>query len=429
MLYLWWFRLFSYLGTSNTECMNAYLFLIGLCTIIIISFFTGHLSKRTNVPSVLVLILLGVGIRQLLDHFKIEPDFFNVLELLGIVGLIMIVLEAALDLELRRDKWPIIWKSFVIAALSLLFTSVSIACVIQGFIPSIDFLAAIVYALPLSIMSSAIIIPSVANLSEYKKEFLIYESTFSDILGIMVFYMIIENLEVEGMRQLSLAIGSNIFLTLVISLILSYVLLYIIQNIKGEARFFLFLSVLVLLYAVGKLFHLSSLIIILMFGLLLRNHKVLLSGKLEEWLKDSNLENVFEQFRMITIETAFLVRTFFFVVFGITLPLASLLSWNVWIISLIFLAITYLLRYLLFAIVEQKDYMPQVFIAPKGLITVLLFFAIPDDLKNEGFESGVLFVVIIATSLVMAWALIARNKKNEPDLEDIIRGSEELAEN
>lgn len=390
--------------------MNPYLFLIGLCVIIIISFFTNVLGRKTNIPSVLILIGLGVGIQQLLLYFEMEPDYSNTLELLGIVGLIMIVLEAALDLELTREKWPVIWKSFTIASLSLPLTSIAISFFIRLFIPGIDFLPALVYALPLSIMSSAIIIPSVANLTLYKREFLIYESTFSDILGIMVFYMIIENIDVEGMRQLSFAIGSNISLTLLISVVLSYILLYIIQNIKGEAKFFLFLAVLVLLYAIGKMFHLSSLIIILMFGLLLRNHNVLLFGKLKEWLIASKIDRVFGQFKMITIETSFLVRTFFFVVFGMTLPLSSLLSWRVWLISVIFLIVTYVFRYGLFYVIEKKDTLPQTFIAPKGLITVLLFFAIPDSLKTEGFESGVLFVVIIATSIIMAWALISYGK-------------------
>ncbi len=392
--------------------MNAYLFLIGLCIIIIVSFFTNMLAKKTNIPSVLILIGLGVIIQQALIYLKMEPNYDGSLEVLGIIGLIMIVLEAALDLELTREKWPVIWKSFTIAALSLGLTSISISFIIRLFIPELAFLSAFVYALPLSIMSSAIIIPSVAHLTNYKKEFLIYESTFSDILGIMVFYMIVENIDVEGMRQLSFVIGGNIFLTLSISVVLSYVLLYIIQNIKGDAKFFLFLAVLVLLYSVGKIFHLSSLIIILMFGLLLRNHSVLLFGKLKHWLRDSKVDNVFEQFRMITVETSFLVRTFFFVVFGISLPLASLLSWRVWLISIIFLLITYILRYVLFYVVENKDTMPQALISPKGLISILLFFAIPEELRINGFQKGILFVVIIVTNLIMAWALIAATKRN-----------------
>ncbi len=404
-----------FVNCHKVKCMDAYLFISGLCLVIIISFFSNILARKTNIPSVLLLILLGVGIEQLLVHFELTPRFMGTLEILGIVGVIMIVLEAALDLELKKEKWPIIWKSFTIASLSLIFTSFALALLMQVFIPGIEFLSAMVYAIPLAVMSSSIIIPSVAYLNNHTKEFLIYESTFSDILGIMVFYMIVENLQVEGMRQLTIAIGANIILTLVISVVLSYVLLYVIQNIKGNAKFFLFLAVLVLLYSIGKMFHLSSLIIILMFGLLLRNHKVLLFGKLEVLLEETKINAVFKQFQLITAETSFLVRTFFFVVFGMTLPLASLLSREVWLVSFIFLAVTYLLRFVFFYTINNKNTMPQTFIAPKGLITVLLFFAIPESLRSDGFQEGILFVVIIAASIIMAWSLIATGKKNKSD--------------
>lgn len=395
--------------------MDAYLFIIIICAVVIVSFFFNIIARRTNIPSVLMLIALGVGMQQLLLNYNLDPDYTNALEILGIVGVIMIVLEAALDLELKKEKWPIIWKSFTIAFFSLVLTTLAISFFIRLFFADIEFLAAIVYAIPLSVLSSSIIIPSVTNLSNHKKEFLIYESTFSDILGIMIFYMIVENLNASGMQELALSVGGNLFITVVVSVILSYILLYVIQNIKGNARFFLFLSILVLLYSVGKMFHLSSLIMILMFGILLRNHKVVLFKQLEVWLVDERIDFVFEEFKMIINETSFLVRTLFFVVFGMTLPLASLLSSYVWLISGIFLLVTYLLRFILYLIIEKKDTMPQTFIAPRGLISILLFFAIPETLKREGFESGVLFVVIISTSLIMALSLIAAPKDKKKD--------------
>ncbi len=391
--------------------MNSYVLLIGICVVIILSHFASLFAKRTNIPSVLVLILIGVGVQQILKYLNINAELFGILEILGIVGLIMIVLEAALDLELSWAKWPIIWKSFTVAALLLGLTALALAYAIQLIVPDISFISSIIYAIPVSILSSAIIIPSVANLSEHKREFMIYESTFSDILGIMLFYLIIENLHIEGMGRLGFTIGSNIFLTLAISIILSYVLLYIIQNIRGDAKFFLFLAVLVLLYSIGKMFHLSSLIIILLFGLLLRNHKVLLFKKLEDWLYDDKIDAVFKEFKLITVETSFLVRTFFFVLFGMTLPLSALISWKVWFISIFFLIVSFLLRFLIFKLIVRKDILPQVFIAPRGLISVLLFFAIPAELRNAGIENGVLFVVIIATSIIMAMSLIADSRK------------------
>ncbi|WP_299577871.1 cation:proton antiporter [uncultured Sunxiuqinia sp.] len=392
--------------------MSAYLFVIGLCVVVIVSFFFNLLAQKTNIPSVLMLILLGLGLQQVLKYFGIVPEYYNALEVLGIVGLIMIVLEAALDLELKKEKWPIIWKSFVIAFVSLAFSSVLIAFVTQFFIQNMEFFPALIYAIPFSIMSSAIIIPSVANLSKDKREFMIYESTFSDILGIMLFYFLIENVNATGAGEIAFAVGSNIFLTLVISVLLSYGLTYVIQYIKTSARFFLFLAVLVLLYAVAKLFHLSSLLIILMFGLLLRNHKVLVWGRLRRWLNDKAIDGLFENFKMVTIESSFLVRTFFFVVFGISLSIETLVNWEVWMMSGIFLVILYVIRFFTFFAVERKDIFPQIFLAPRGLISILLFFAIPDDFKVPEFESGALLVVIIFSSLIMAWSLISETSKS-----------------
>lgn len=392
--------------------MSAYLFVISLCVVVIISFFFSFLAKKTNIPSVLMLILLGIGIQEILKYFGAEPEYFNTLEVLGIVGLIMIVLEAALDLELKKEKWPIIWKSFVIAFVSLVASSVLIAFVTKAFIQNLDFLQALVYAIPFSIMSSAIIIPSVSNLAKDKREFMIYESTFSDILGIMFFYFLIENMDATGAGEIAWALGSNVLLTLIISVVLSYALVYVIQFIKSDAKFFLFLSVLVLLYAVAKLFHLSSLLIILMFGLLLRNHKILLWGKLERWLNDKALDSLFENFKMITIESSFLIRTFFFVVFGISLSLNTLANWEVWLMSAAFLIILFAVRYIMFFTVEREDIFPQIFLAPRGLISILLFFAIPVDYQVPEFESGALLVVIICSSLIMAWSLITESTKN-----------------
>ena len=87
------------------EVFNSYLFIIAVSVIIILSYFFNILSKKTNVPSVLLLILTGVLIKLGMSFFDIKSiNLFPVLEVLGIVGLIMLVLEAALDLELKKEK-------------------------------------------------------------------------------------------------------------------------------------------------------------------------------------------------------------------------------------------------------------------------------------------------------------------------------------
>ncbi len=394
------------------EILSSYNIIIAVSVIIIVSFLFNGLSKKTNVPAVLMLIIFGVGLQYLLKYLKVDNiDFLPILEVLGIIGLIMIVLEAALELELKKEKLMPILKSMLIAIIGLVASAWVAALILYQFIPEMTMQSAWLYATPLSILSSAIIIPSVSGLKESKKEFHIYESTFSDIIGIMMFYFLTGKLnpaEDGGVVGFSL----NLIVTIVISLIASYLIILIFQKIKSQVKLFLLIAVLLLLYAVGKKMHLSSLIIILIFGLVIANMKLFFTGKLKKYLHYDKAHHIYHELHTITAETAFVVRTFFFVVFGITIVVASLFNIDVAIISTLIIGSIYIIRFVLLRLFVGKDIIPQLFIAPRGLITVLLFYAIPKEAIIDTFEPGILLFVIIGTSLIMTAAMIYDKKRN-----------------
>ncbi|MEM9933192.1 MAG: cation:proton antiporter, partial [Bacteroidota bacterium] len=391
--------------------LNSYTYIIVVCIVIILSFLYNAFSERTNIPSVILLIGTGILIKLGMDAIQFEEDLFPILEVLGIVGLIMIVLEAALDLELTKEKLPAIGKAFVIALIGLLASTATCAAIIFYLVEGMTWLSAFIYATPLSILSSAIIIPSVGNLTQAKKEFHVYESTFSDILGIMQFYFLQGIQESENTQDAVIEFVGTFGLTLLISLVASYLLVFLFQNITSHVKLFVLIAILILLYAVGKQQHLSSLIIILIFGLVMSNSHIFFRGKLKEWLKPDALQHIREDFHIVTVESAFLVRTFFFVIFGITISLSTLWSLDVLLISMSILASIYIVRFIFLRLFLSSDINPQLYIAPRGLITVLLFFGIPEDLKVEGFNPGILLFIIIATSIVMTFALIADGRK------------------
>jgi len=396
------------------EKLGPYAAIIGLSVIVIISYLFNILSKKTNVPSVLMLIILGIILKQGMNMFgfSLGDQLFSTLEILGIVGLIMIVLEAALDLKLSKEKWPIIWKSFSVALLSLLLTNLICAYLIHFFIID-DLFTAFIYATPLSIISSAIIIPSVGELSEHKKEFMVYEGTFSDILGIMLFYFLIGNAEESSAKLIAFDVISNIGVTVVLSFLISYLLIFIFQKISSQAKLFLLTSVLLILYSVGKIFHLSSLLIILIFGLVLSNSKLFVRSYLKKWIDVDRVHKIQEDFHLVTLESAFVVRTFFFVLFGISIALSSLVNFEVFLVSVFILGTIYLIRFLMVKLFVRKDIKPIIYLAPRGLITILLFFAIPKEFQDENFNSGILLYTIIVSCIIMAVALVADGKKQK----------------
>lgn len=428
--------------------MSAYVIIIAAALIIILSFIFNIISNKTNIPSVLMLIVLGVIIQLVVwspDTASKSSQLMMGLEILGNVGLIFIVLEAALDLKLKKDKIGLISKSFIIALFALLFSSFAIASVFMFLwsdgngTNNVNWITSLLYAVPLSIMSSAIIIPSVSKLTKSKKEFMIYESTFSDILGIMFFYFLKNNRYVESAEQVFKDVSINIVATVLIALVISYLLVILFQKLQMQAKYFLMFSVLVLLYAIGKMFHLSSLIIILFFGLVLNNSNVFFIGPLKGLSVGEKLKSSLHELHVITLETAFVLRTFFFVVFGVTISIASLFDYRYGLLSILIVAILFLIRWLMLRIFSGKDISPQLWIAPRGLITVLLFFSIPNgwvdvdgEMLNEYtplydctipfFDQGILLYTILLTSIIMTISLITtRGEKVKDVLLDSIK--------
>ncbi len=389
------------------QALNSFWMIIAFSVIVILSFLFNILSKKTNIPSVLMLILMGFLIKEGLSAVDVKiPDLKQMLEIIGVVGLIMIVLEAALDLKLKKDKTILILKAFFISLVLLLATSLVIAYIFQFFI-QMDLFTAMIYAVPLSIMSSAIIIPSVANLTEENKEFMIYEATFSDILGIMLFYFLLDTQGIESGKQIAVNVTSNIGLTIVASVLLSYLLVFLFQYIKQmHGRLFLMVAVLTLLYSVGKLFHLSSLLIILTFGLVLNNRRLFIRGVLKKIIKAEDFKVIFKDFKTLIEESSFVIRTFFFVLFGLTIHFDSLGGIFIYAITILILLVLYGIRYLNLKIVTKDKVMPLLFIAPRGLITILLFYAIPQELIDPYFDSNILLFVILSTNVIMMIALM-----------------------
>ncbi len=414
---------------SSLHLKPEYIAIMGASIIIIISFIFNIISKKTNIPSVLLLLMLGVGIQYIVgDEIRESPLVSQLLIIVGKVGLILIVLEAALDLKLKKEKLGLIVKSLVSALFCLIISSLIIALAIQYFLTT-SFMQAMAYAVPLSIMSSAIIIPSVGSLEQSKKEFMIYESTFSDIFGIIFFQFLTSSESYESTGDVILNVSIDLGITIAVAIILSYVLVWLFQRITSHVKLFLIIAVLMLVYAVGSVLGISSLIIILFFGLILNNAGLFFRGPLKNAVNEEQIKPVFHEFHIITLESAFVLRTFFFVMFGVSITLSSLFDWHVASYSLVIVGVLYLVRFIMLRVLLWgKSIVPELWIAPRGLITVLLFYTIPTGLDEEGnydakldltidnFDPGILLYTILITSVVMTIALIAARGQKVRDV-------------
>lgn len=397
---------------------NPYYILITVSILIILSYLFNLLSGKIKVPSVILLLLTGVGLQFLAKELGFDFSGTKLpLELLGIIGLIFIVLEGSLDLKITRKKLPLVGKSFLSALLILLATSSLISWILIEFV-GLALQIAVVYAVPLGVISSAIAIPSVNKLSEEKKEFIIYESTFSDIIGIMLFNYIIIGDVTSGNSILSFFI--NLLLILSISAISTAVLLFLLNYTRTHIKFYLIFAILILIYSISKMFHLPSLLFILIFGLMLNNADLFIKGKLANYLHLERLQSVTKELSQITAETAFIVRTFFFILFGFSINLLLLNDMSVILIGGLITIAILLTRFIFLRFISKSNVFPEIFIAPRGLITIVLFYSIPTHLQTNYFNEGILFFVIIASSVMMMIGIMSTKTTYDEKLDNLI---------
>ncbi|MGV4529833.1 cation:proton antiporter domain-containing protein [Ornithobacterium rhinotracheale] len=403
--------------------MDIYLIMGGMSILIIFSYLFDTIARNTQFPSVILLIATGIGLRFLADSFHYHiPYLDKIIPTFGTIGLILIVLEGALELKINKEKKGIIFKGFISALVILLLTATGLAMLVNYWL-GVPFLNAMLEVTPLAIISSAVAIPSAAGLIEKDKEFVVYESTFSDILGIILFYFIKPHIidsngePYEVAKSITIGSFGSLILEMVIVVIVSFVVIYIlftlIEKISHNVKFFLILALLILAYVIAKKFHLSALIIIFFFGLFMANTRDMLPDKFKKYIPTKKVNEGLHEFHLLTAESTFLIRTGFFLFFGFNITLDMFSNTATYLYGLAIIGIIFFVRFGYFAATQPRNILPTASIAPRGLITILLFLDLPLAMSNDFVNEKVLLIVILLSMLIMLLGLILTPENKE----------------
>lgn len=394
--------------------IDAYVLILAACLLVIVSYLFNLLAKYTGIPSVLLLLLLGITTKEVIQYFGQQFSVpAKLVELFGIVGLIMIILEAGLDLNISRKKVKLVRNAFFSAFIILILSAAALSALLYYTLHE-AYLNCLIYALPLSVVSSAIVIPSISHLGETKKEFLVYETSFSDILGILFFNYMIAGNHFDG-SNIALFFGS-IILSIAISIVLSLLMLFMLTRITTKVRFFLVFAILIFLYAGGKMLHLPALFIILLFGLIVSNWHMPFLHRFQQYIPFKQVKDISHLLHSLTAESSFLIRTFFFFSFGLTIDIRLLADVGVVLTGSAIVASLLGIRYIYLRFFLRSHIFPELFYMPRGLITILLFYSIPQVYRLSRFNEGILFFTILVTSVIMMIGSIAYGK---PEIESI----------
>lgn len=381
--------------------------IIIICILLILAYVFDITSSKTKIPSVILLSLLGWTVGQLSNKLEIPtPNLNPILPILGTIGLILIVLEGSLELELNKSKFSFVRRASLISFLPMLLFSFGLALAFQYF-GNTTFKIGLANAIPFAIISSAIAIPSAQDLISKDKEFITYESSLSDIFGVIFFNFITLNDNI-GTKSIGYFL-LEILVILLISFISTVALAFLLIKIKHHVKFAPIILTVVLIYAVSKIYHLPALIFILLFGLFLGNIDEIKHNKFVQILKPDILNGEVHKFKELLTEIAFLVRSLFFLLFGYLIQASELMNVEtIWWALSITIAI-FLLR-LLFLKLFKQPMKPILFIAPRGLITILLFLTIPVSQSIDIANKSLVIQVIILTALVMMFGLMTNNE-------------------
>lgn len=378
-----------------------------ISSLLLIGYLFDITASKTKIPSVVLLILLGFGVSRILNAAQVHlPDIKSVLPFIGTLGLMLIVLEGSLELEINPSKKGLIVKAMLLSSFSIMLMSIATALLIQYFHPC-TFKIALINAIPFSIISSAIAIPSVHSLFKPDKEFVIYESSLSDIFGVLLFNFILSNesYDIHAFKTLSLQLVVLILLSFIASLFLSF----LINKITFHIKFIPIILFTAFIYALAKYFHLPSLLFIMIFGLFLGNLDELKKNKWIAKLHPESLDSEVIKFKELMLEITFLIRSLFFLVFGFSIQLAEIIQLDALLISTSIVIIIYAIRWILLKFLKIA-FKPIVYVAPRGLITILLFLTIPLTYQLPLINKSVVLQVILLTSFIMIFGLVKFDK-------------------
>lgn len=376
--------------------------LLALSGIIIVSYLFDAFAHHSRIPSVVLLIFSGILLRLLLDYFGFSIPLLNILlPIIGTLGLILIVLEGALDLSITRDNMGLIGRAAACSLLGLLISGGLIATLIHYSFDA-DWRLSWLYAVPMAVISSAVAIPAAVNLAPRLREFVIYESSLSDIAGVLLFYALLEGQGNFGIRAVT-SVGT-VGLSLIVGFVSAITLYWLISRIEAHVRFVPMIAGIALLYAAGKLLHLAPLVIVMVVGLILNNFMLVRPLPLVRHIRSYNFNEELDTFKHLVAEATFVIRTFFFVLLGYSTLISDLMHLQVWWLALALLACYLIPRIgIVYLFAGDKRIEPLLWFAPKGLITILLILSLPESAFIEGFPKGAIMLLVLMSALLLTY--------------------------
>jgi cell volume regulation protein A len=353
--------------------MSTTILIIGLML-----FFAHFLSVQfrvTNIPDVLILMLVGIVIGPLLGIVT-PADFGKIGSLIATIALVLILFEGGTTLNL-----DVLGKSLgttgLLALVSFVLTTAIIATI--GFYTlRLELLPAILLGVSLGNTSSSVVIPMVNSLRMENKPatVLVLESALTDVLSIVGVFALLQ-IHTEGGFEPGRLIGgvlASLFFAAVIGVLGGIGWLSVLGKVRGFPNTISStLAYVFIVYGLTEILHFSGAIAALALGISLTNFQKFKLYRIPN--VDKNIVALNETDLAFYREAVFLLKTYFFVYLGISIHFSeALLAVTATSMVLMVYALRLVLTRLIFRdeSYSLRDTAITSMMAPKGLASAVL---------------------------------------------------------
>lgn len=395
--------------------MAEILFGIGLLVFLSLSF--TAIFRRTLLPDVLLLIVLGIVLGPYVLGWVKPADFGKIGGVMSTVALVVILFESGTTLDI--DLLARMLKTTLSLAIATFTVTVLLIAAVGFWVLHLDVRMSLLLGLILSSISPAVVIPIAKSLKmrEPAMTVLILESGLTDVLSIVMVFSILDSQAgtFQAPRMVGTVLSSLIFAG-VIGMVGGLAWAAVLNTVRQfpNTSFAVFAWVFIL-YGVADMMGFSGAIAALAFGASMVNYRrlPLHNVRIFQQRELGSLNSADMEFYH---EVIFLLKTFFFVYLGLSIRFAN----PVYLLSVIGVVLaTYLVRTGIVMVVMrgvspgwEESYQLSV-MAPKGLAAAVLA-SVPLEKGMEGGEvirSFSYFVVLV--SIILTAGLIPLMRKSQ----------------
>ena len=403
----------NFMGTlsQDSPVASAHVILLAAGVVIFLGVAGEAFFKKTGIPDVAFLMILGVIIGPVLGIIQPEA-VIQIVPYFAAVALIIIMFDGGLNLDLKQMVKTAHF-SFTLAILGFIL-SVTIATLAVHYALDWSWIESILLGTIVGGSSSVIVFGLVRNIriSEETKNMLSFESALTDILSTIIAFILFEAILLGqfDLQVLEETLGRAIVVGLVLGFGVGIPWMYVSTKLgNAQHAYMLTLGILFVLFFLANSFGESGALTALVFGLMLGNRSHL-AGILKFKLPRIELDDPTHN------QITFLVRSFFFVFVGL---MASLGQYEYAILGVGITIAIYVGRIIVtkttltkrFSLLDRRVTRSMI---PRGLAAaVLATFPLTLGLPNAEAYPQIIFFIILS-SVIITTIGIGRSKKIPP---------------